>query len=232
MLTYKYPQTTNVRQFVLLPYRSYHMTRTSQHTCFLAAPARTESRSGERDVLLASCWKHEDFELLHHAASRAIAQAVGRGLHTAAAWVRVRGRSCGICGRQSGTGAGFLRELRFHLEIFVPPTAPQSSLSIMRDWCNRSISGRRTKWTQVSPHPKKLKKLTKQHRIVLGDVSEASNMKVTESLYVCYRQSPNFGKTLVLCVEPSLSRTESVKARILVQPRIYASKQCFPEQCK
>jgi hypothetical protein len=35
---------------------------------------------------------------------RAITQAVGRWLPTAAAWVR----SCGICGEQSGTGAGLL----------------------------------------------------------------------------------------------------------------------------
>jgi hypothetical protein len=32
--------------------------------------------------------------------------------------------SCGICGGQSGTGAGFLRVLRFPLPILIPPTAP------------------------------------------------------------------------------------------------------------
>jgi hypothetical protein len=35
------------------------------------------------------------------------AQAVSRWLYTAAAWVRVRA-ACGVCGGQSGTGAGFL----------------------------------------------------------------------------------------------------------------------------
>jgi hypothetical protein len=54
---------------------------------------------------------------------RAIAQAVSRWLPTAAARVR----SCGICGGQSGTGADFLRSLRFPLPIFIPPIAPQSS---------------------------------------------------------------------------------------------------------
>jgi hypothetical protein len=45
--------------------------------------------------------------------------AVRRWLPTAAARVRVRA-ACGICGGQSGTGAGFLRVLRFSLPI-VPP---------------------------------------------------------------------------------------------------------------
>jgi hypothetical protein len=57
--------------------------------------------------------------------------------------------------------AGFLRVLRFPLPIVIPPTAPHSS-SIIRGWCNSPVSGRRTKWTQVSPHPKKLLKLVTQ----------------------------------------------------------------------
>jgi hypothetical protein len=56
-------------------------------------------------------------------------------------------RSCGICDGQRGTGAGFLRVLRFPLPIVIPPTAPHSS-SIIRGWYNRPVSGRRTKWTQ------------------------------------------------------------------------------------
>jgi hypothetical protein len=43
---------------------------------------------------------------------------------TAAARVRSQIRSCEICGGQSGTGAGFLRVLRFPLPILIPPTAP------------------------------------------------------------------------------------------------------------
>jgi ribosomal protein S14 len=38
---------------------------------------------------------------------RAVAQAVSRWLPTAAARVRIRA-ACGVCGGQSGTGAGFL----------------------------------------------------------------------------------------------------------------------------
>jgi hypothetical protein len=61
---------------------------------------------------------------------RAIAQAVSRWLPTAAARVRARVWSSGICGGHSGTGAGFLRVLRFPLPIFIPPIAPQSPSSI------------------------------------------------------------------------------------------------------
>jgi hypothetical protein len=39
---------------------------------------------------------------------RAIAEAVSRWLPTAAAWVQFRVWSSGICGGQSGAGAGFL----------------------------------------------------------------------------------------------------------------------------
>jgi hypothetical protein len=64
---------------------------------------------------------------------RAIAQPVNRWLPTAA----VRVWSCGICGGQSGAGAGFLRVLLFPLPIFVPPIAPQSPSSIIWALYNR-----------------------------------------------------------------------------------------------
>jgi hypothetical protein len=79
---------------------------------------------------------------------RAMAQSVSRPLSTAAARAQVR--SCWICGGQSGTGAGFLRVLRFPLPIFIPPTAPHSS-SITRGGYNRPNSGRRTKWARLTP---------------------------------------------------------------------------------
>jgi hypothetical protein len=46
---------------------------------------------------------------------RAIAQAVGRWLPTAAIRGSRPGRHVGFCGGQSGAGAGFLRVLRFPL---------------------------------------------------------------------------------------------------------------------
>jgi hypothetical protein len=57
---------------------------------------------------------------------RAIAQAVSRWLPTAAARVRSRLWSSGICGGQSDAGAGFLRVLRFPLAIFIPRNSPSS----------------------------------------------------------------------------------------------------------
>jgi hypothetical protein len=53
---------------------------------------------------------------------RAIAQAVSRWLPTAV----TRVWSSGICSGQSGTGAGFLRVLRFPLPIFIPPNSQSS----------------------------------------------------------------------------------------------------------
>jgi hypothetical protein len=53
---------------------------------------------------------------------RAVTQAVSPWLPTAAAQVRDRAAG-GVCGGQSGTGAGFLRVLRFPLPI-IPPISP------------------------------------------------------------------------------------------------------------
>jgi hypothetical protein len=55
---------------------------------------------------------------------RAVAQAVIRWLPTAAARARVRA-ACGVCGVQSGTGAGFLLVLRLPLPI-IPSISPSS----------------------------------------------------------------------------------------------------------
>jgi hypothetical protein len=113
-----------------------------------------------------------------------IAQAVSRRLPIAAAQVRTQVWSCGICGRQSGTGAGFHRVLRFPLPIFIPPTAPQSSSSIIWGWYNRPYSGRSTKWTQSHP-TKNNNKNKKLHRPTSADTQRfcvAENLCVREIL--------------------------------------------------
>jgi hypothetical protein len=56
---------------------------------------------------------------------------------TAVTRVRSRVWSSGICGGQSGAGAGFLRVLQFPLPIFIPPIAPQSPSPIIWGWYNR-----------------------------------------------------------------------------------------------
>jgi hypothetical protein len=83
----------------------------------------------------------------------AIAKVISRRIPTAAARVRSSVRSCGICGKQSGTGAGFLPVIRFPLPILIPPTAPHSSSSIIRGWYNRPNSGEHAKWIQSHPTP-------------------------------------------------------------------------------
>jgi hypothetical protein len=83
---------------------------------------------------------------------RAVAQAVSRWLPTAAARVRTRVWSCGICGGQSGVGTGFLRVLRFPLSIFIPPISPQSPSSIIWGWYNRSVVAAVQSGLTVSPH--------------------------------------------------------------------------------
>jgi hypothetical protein len=50
-------------------------------------------------------------------ASLTSGRVVSRRLAIAAARVRSLNKSCGICGGQSGTGAGYLRVLRFPLPI-------------------------------------------------------------------------------------------------------------------
>jgi hypothetical protein len=53
-------------------------------------------------------------------------QAVSRCPPTVAIRVRARFRSCGICGGQSGIGAGFFLSTSVSLPIFIPPISPQS----------------------------------------------------------------------------------------------------------
>jgi hypothetical protein len=51
------------------------------------------------------------------------------------AWGPSEVKSCGICGGESGTGAGLLGVLRFLLPIFIPPNA--SYPSVIQSWYSR-----------------------------------------------------------------------------------------------
>jgi hypothetical protein len=57
---------------------------------------------------------------------RARAQAVSRWFPIAAARVRARVWSSGICGGQNGAGAGFLRVFWFPLSVLIPPNSQSS----------------------------------------------------------------------------------------------------------
>jgi hypothetical protein len=77
---------------------------------------------------------------------RAIAQAVSRRLPTAAARVQTRVGTRDFVMYKSGAGAGFLRELRFLLPIYIPPFSPQSSSlspeagTIGQEWPQSTVS--------------------------------------------------------------------------------------------
>jgi hypothetical protein len=83
--------------------------------------------------------KADDYSSILITDGHAIAQAVSRSLFTEAARVQTRVQSCGICGGQSGAGAGFLRVLRFPLPLFIPPISPQSPSPIIWGWYNRPV---------------------------------------------------------------------------------------------
>jgi hypothetical protein len=92
--------------------------------------------------------KWDSQHLLRFPLGRAIAQVVSRRILTAAARVRAQVSSCGICGRQRGTGAGFHRELRVSpatLIIYHPVLVQKDNW-----WETYQVHS-------VPPHPKKLK---------------------------------------------------------------------------
>jgi hypothetical protein len=70
---------------------------------------------------------------------RTIVQVVSRRLPTTATPVQAQFMSCGICGGQIGSGAGFLQVLWLPMLIFIPPIAPQSPSSVIWGWYNRPV---------------------------------------------------------------------------------------------
>jgi hypothetical protein len=82
-----------------------------------------------------------------------MALPVSHQLPNIEALVQSQGRSCGICGGQSDTGAGFLRQFSFHQLLYI-------HLSFGAGAIGRLVTDS-TKWTQSQPHPTKLKKKKK-----------------------------------------------------------------------
>jgi hypothetical protein len=88
---------------------------------------------------------------------RAIAQVVSCRISNAVARVRAQIKLFGLCGGQSGSGAGLLRVLRFPLSILIQRTAPHSSSSsIIRGWYDRPIVADVLSGLSLT-HPKKPK---------------------------------------------------------------------------
>jgi hypothetical protein len=79
------------------------------------------------------------------------AHAVNRRLSTVADQVRALVRSCGICGGQTGSGAGFLWVLQFPLPLII---------IIIRGWYKRTKGDQCGKWIQSPPTTRKKKSLS------------------------------------------------------------------------
>jgi hypothetical protein len=95
----------------------------------------------------------------------AIAQAVSLQLPAMAARVEAQVSSCGICGGQISTGAGFSMYFGFPCQSFhrlhhIPSSSLSSSISL--GWYSRPNSGRSTKWSQSHSTPRNYKKRRKR----------------------------------------------------------------------
>jgi hypothetical protein len=103
---------------------------------------------------------HIKINLMEISCGRPIAQAASRRFPTAAAWVRTQVTSCGICGGQSGTGAGFLRVLRFPLPILIHRLLHTHHLSSGAGTIGQFVADVPI-GPKSHPTPRKLKKLGK-----------------------------------------------------------------------
>jgi hypothetical protein len=108
------------------------------HTIQQLLAMMRHNRSRKRSVLglyifsllsvLSLLYNNAPITVVERSKAWTLAQAVSRRLPTAAARVQTRVWSCGILWLdKSGAGAGFLRELRFPLPVYIPSVSPQSS---------------------------------------------------------------------------------------------------------
>jgi hypothetical protein len=97
---------------------------------------------------------------------RPFSQALSRWLPIAAAWVRARVWSSGICGGRSGAGVGFLLVLRFPLPIFIPPNSISSQSpgagKIGQKWLTCRVD---LVWTP--PPTMRIKKNINEHFVII-----------------------------------------------------------------
>jgi hypothetical protein len=84
---------------------------------------------------------------------RAVAHTGSHRLPTAGSRVRARVKSCNVCGGQSGTGAGFLRVLRFVLPLIHPTNCSTIITIITQGWYSRPINGRSNSGLGSTPAP-------------------------------------------------------------------------------
>jgi hypothetical protein len=133
---------------------------------------------------------------------------VSRRLPTTAVRVGAQVRSCGICGGQSCTGAGFLQVLQFPLPIIIPLSDPHS-WSITQGWYNRPVSCRPTKCTQSHPTPKKPVLLNMQQQFPCSiqsssiHISSMSPEKIIKVIQVYWKTRPE-NLCLGPCLQPSV----------------------------
>jgi hypothetical protein len=115
---------------------------------------------------------------------------VSSRLPRAVARVQGQVRSCGICGGQCGTGAGFIQMLRLSLPVPIQPTAPHSSkviiIIIIQGWYNRPKSN---KWIQSLPTVRNKGKLKIKPRETLWcGVNSGRNSQFTAFTRTRYKQ--------------------------------------------
>jgi hypothetical protein len=119
ILTPVLPGCVTLRKFWLMNTKFMDAVLYAEFTC-----VETTTTHYYNFSFFSFCYLTTSVSGLYTVSGRAI--AVSRWLPTAAARVQTRVWSSGICGGQSGTGAGFLRVLRFPLPIFIPPNSPSS----------------------------------------------------------------------------------------------------------
>jgi hypothetical protein len=131
--------------------------------------------------------------LISVSVGHAVAQVVSHWLLIAMAQDEFQLRSCGICGAQSGTGAGFLRVFWFPLPIQIPaPHAPFVS-SVILGCCSGPF---KRKYQGIQSHPTIITFSKKEGLKVRLNVNKKKGVKIM-SLHLCRECRLKFSKAVV-----------------------------------